>query len=178
MRIVYGLVVLAAVLALAPACQKLAEKASEKIAEKALEQSSGGKAHIDLNSKNGSVKIDSTDGKTQTQYGEGSALPADWPAWLGQYPGSKVMMSNEQHETEKTSCTVTLNTKDAPEQVVKFFEDKAAAQGLKSQSKMTMPGNGTMESFIKDDQVLSVTCITGSGQDGNTISLIYEFKAP
>jgi hypothetical protein len=174
MRISYLLVLFAAVLVLAPACKKLAEQATEKIAEQAIEKSSGGKAKVDLNGKNGSMKITTNDGKTQTQWGEGAALPEGWPAWLAQYPGSTVTMGNRQAGADRTSFTATLMTKDAPEQVVKFYEDKAAAQGLKSQTKMNMPGNGSMESFVKDDQILSVSCATTS--NGNAITLMYEAK--
>ncbi len=178
MRIVYGLVLLAGLLALAPACQKLAEKASEKMVESAFEKSNGGQAQVDLDSKSGTMKVESNDGKTQMQYGENAALPADWPAWLEQYPGSKVMLASKKEEGDKTSCVATLSTTDTPDAVVKFYEEKASAQGLKGQNKLTMPDNGSMESFIKDDQILTVTGVTGTGKDGNTISIVYEFKTP
>jgi hypothetical protein len=174
MRISYLLVLLAFVLLLAPGCKKITEKASEKVAEKMIEQSSGGKAKVDLDSKDGSMKVSSDDGKTQTQMGKGATLPESWPEWLAQYPGSTVQMSNQQASAEKLSLTATLLTKDAPEKVVKFYEDLAAAQGLKTQMKMSMPQNGSLESFSKDDQILSVTVVTGS--EGNTISLMYESK--
>jgi hypothetical protein len=174
MRIAYLLVILAGVLLLVPTCKQIAEKASEKVAEKMIEQSSGGKAKVDLNSKDGSMKVTSNDGKTQTQWGQGASMPEGWPSWLGQYPGSTVQMANRQVLTDKVSLTATLQTKDAPELIVKFYEDKATAQGMKSNMKMSMPQNGSMQSFTKDDQILTVTCVTNT--DGNTISLIYEFK--
>lgn len=174
MRIAYLLVFLAGVLLLVPTCKQIAQKASEKVAEKMIEQSSGGKAKVDLNSKDGSMKVTSDDGKTQTQWGQGTSMPEGWPTWLGQYPGSTVQMSNRQALTDKVSLTATLLTKDAPELVVKFYEDKATAQGMKSNMKMSMPDNGSMASFVKDDQVLTVTCLTGT--DGNTVSLVYEAK--
>jgi hypothetical protein len=174
MRISYLLVLLAVVLLLVPTCKQIAEKASEKVAEKMIEQSSGGKAKVDLNSKDGSMKVTSDDGKTQTQWGQGASMPEGWPQWLGQYPGSTVQLSNRQVLTDKVSLTVTLQTKDAPELIVKYYEDKATAQGMKSTMKMSMPQNGSMESFTKEDQMLSVTCLTGA--EGNTISLVYESK--
>lgn len=174
MRISYLLVLLAAVLLLAPTCKKLAEQASEKIAEKAIEQSSGGKAKVDLDSKDGSMKVTSNDGKTETQWGKGASLPEGWPTWLGQYPGSTVQMGNRQADTDKLSLSATLMSTDAPDKIVKFYEDKATAQGMKSTMKMSMPDNGSMQSFTKGDDILTVTCVIS--KDGNTISLIYESK--
>lgn len=174
MRIVQGMILLACVLLLAPACQKMAERASEKVMENAIEKSSGGQAQVDLDTKRGTMKLESNDGKTQMQYGENAQLPADWPAWLQQYPGSKIMMASTKADGGTTSYIATLTTKDLPDAVLKFYEAQAAPQGLKSQTKMALPDNGSMESFSKDNEILTVTSVTGS--DGTTISIMYEVK--
>jgi hypothetical protein len=159
-------------LLLLPGCRKLAEKATEKVAEKVAEQqiekSTGGKAHVDINSQGGSVKVSSDNGKTQAEYGTAS-LPEGWPAWLPQYPGSKITMGMRQMEGDKASLHLMLTTRDAPDKVLQFYEQKAIAQGFKSQMKMNMQQTGTMETFEGTDQTLSIVISTGS--DGTSASL-------
>jgi hypothetical protein len=75
---------------------------------------------------------------------------------------------------------VELWASATPEQVLKFYEDKATAQGLKSINKSdngiwhdpNMPQLSTNMIFTKSPESLSVTCKTRA--DGTSINLVYQ----
>ena len=112
----------------------------------------------------GSFTMESEDGTMSTQYGSGAKIPAGWPPEFPQYPGSNVIASHSTGDDEGRMMGVSMTTKDAPEQVIQYYEDKAASAGYKQTSTYT--ANEMVNNQYSGPELLFV--ITVSREDNET----------
>jgi hypothetical protein len=97
-------------------------KVEEKLAEKAAERTTGGK--VDIDSKTGNVKMKQkgADGKeTNVEFGEGTAIPADFPKSVPVYPGAKVIAAVAISQGAGGHM-LTLTTKDSTTDVLAYYK--------------------------------------------------------
>lgn len=108
------------------------------------------------------------------------SLPKDWPSWVTQYPNSTLKSGDSRPLGRYVMMRAELLTSDTPDQVFKYYEDKATKQGFTSINKSkngiwhdsNMPQLGSNMTFTKTSEILSVTCKTNA--HGTSISIMYE----
>jgi len=93
------------------------------------------------------------------------------PSWVPQYPGSKPEVaftgSNEQGE----GGTFSFKTPDAPQGVMKFYQDKINDLGMKTNLVANATEGGTIAATGEDGRSLNVT--VGSNGGGSSVTVIY-----
>lgn len=133
-----ALLLLALLLAPLLACGDIKAKLTELVVEKAVEQTGGGNVDVNV-------------GK----------LPQDWPAFLAPYPGAKVQVAGTSHITGKLSGSLSMQTSDAPEQVLAHYTKVLSGFTLKQELNM----NGALtRSFTKDQQMVTIHVTQANGQ--------------
>jgi len=113
------------------------------------------------------VTVTATDGDKTAKMvsGGGAKWPESAPAFAAAYPGGTLITVMAGNADGKASGMATFETTDAPDKVIAFYKDKAAAAGL---TKVTsMAGNGMTMFGASDesgDRVLSVQASPGGGK--------------
>lgn len=120
------IVLLAALLA----CGKLKDKIVEKVRGKAIEEA--------------------TDGQFTPK------VPDDWPAFLTQYPGSKVVVAGTSRITGSLSGSLSMETTDEPEQVLDYYTK--LLNGYKLRQDINQQGRHT-KVFAQDPKTVTVTAV-------------------
>ena len=133
------------------ACGKIKEKLAEKAAEKAVERATGQK--VDL--EEGRVQFKDKDGNV-AEVGTGTKLPNDWPKALAPYPGSKLLGAYSVHKNKKLDGSISMTTKDTPEQVLAHYTKTLADFRLKSE--LNLNGMKT-KVFEKDGATATISTI-------------------
>lgn len=133
-----ALALLAVLLSALLACGEVQQKLTELVVEKTVEQAGGGNVDVNL-------------GK----------LPADWPAFLAPYPGSKIQVAGTSRITGKLSGSLSMQTSDTPQQVLAHYSKALTGFTLKQEVNM----NGALtRSFTKDQQMVTIHVTTANGQ--------------
>jgi len=133
-----ALCLLAVLLGALLACGDVKQKLTDLVVEKTVEQAGTGQVDVNL-------------GK----------VPADWPAFLAPYPGSKVQVAGTSHITGKLSGSLSMQTTDSPQQVLAHYTKALAGFTLKQELNM----NGALtRSFTKEQQMATIHVTTANGQ--------------
>ena len=163
---------LIAVIAISPlvltGCGKsVSQIVGEKVAEKVIENSSGGKANVDVNS--GNVKVETDQGKFET--GDNVKLPSDFPKDIYVVEGSVKAAITDQ---SSGSFTVSIETDKSVSDVATLYQDKLKADSWKITGTMNF---GETSSVVaeKDDRTVSVMA-SKSGSDSKTAVVISSGK--
>jgi hypothetical protein len=132
----------------------------EKAIEKAIEQSSGGKASVDISK--GKFEIKTAEGEFKMSSGEGVQIPADFPKDVYVHEGAKATAAM----TLPKGHMLTLETADAVAKVAGAYQSKMEAQGWKQE--MAMDNGGTKMFVYKKDKLTAQVTIAGEGDGGKT----------
>lgn len=131
-RLVLLVVVAGAALALV-GCQQIAEQAVESATEAAIEDATGNKVDIE----DGSVSIEGTDGAS-VNIGDSAQVPADFPTDVPVYEGTV-----KAAVTTPEGFNLALETRDAPQQVLDFYQTKLEADGWTKEVSVSTADGGT-----------------------------------
>jgi hypothetical protein len=113
---------------------------------------------VTVNENGGGVEINATGpdgGKITFSGGKGTALPADFPKDAPLYPGGKVVLSTDT----KDGKSVMLETADAADKVVEFYEKNLKDQGWEAESAIKSAQNTTLIAK-KEKRTLAVNIIS------------------
>jgi hypothetical protein len=113
---------------------------------------------VTVNEDGGGVEINATGpdgGKVVFSGGKGAALPGDFPKDAPVYPGVKVVLSTNTKE----GMTVMLETADAADKVVEFYEKNLKDQGWEAESALKSAQNTTLIAK-KEKRTLAVNIIS------------------
>ena len=139
----------------------ISNKIGEKVAEGIINQSTGGKASVDL----GKDKMVFKDNKTGSSmaYGENLTIPDDFPKDVPVYPGASVKGIVTSKEGG-ASYTLTLMSKDTNAKVIAWYQDKMKSDGWTEEASMSATGYET-RSYQKDSLSIGLNVIGGDEQD-------------
>src|SRR5262245_52275902 len=140
-------------------------KVEEKLAEREAEKATGGQ--VDIDSKTGNVKMKKKgpDGKeTNVEFGEGTAVPADFPKAVPLYPGAKLIAAVAISQGEGGHM-LTLTTKDSTTDVLGYY--KRSLAGFKTDGELN-GADTTILTMSTSDLSVSVTA-TKSSTDNETM---------
>jgi hypothetical protein len=108
----------------------------------------------------------------------GGAAPRDLPAYAPVYPGAKIVSSMAGSSTEGGGGMVALETPDAPEKVLAFYEGKLAGSGL-PQTMKSQSGAGTMLALSDEATGQGVqVSITPGPSGGAMVTIAYSNPKP
>lgn len=138
------------------ACSKSGDKAAEKIAGDVL----GG--DVDIDSKDGSVKIKTEDG--EATYGK-KEIPDGWPKEVPFPDGFEVSGSMTSSNNGQDYMAVTGTTDKSAKEVADFYKDKLSDWELSSESNFDGDSAMTMVVFSKGDHSVNASA---SEKDDNT----------
>ncbi len=144
---------------------KVSQKVGDSIASGILSQASGGK--VDVNGDNGNYTF--KDNKTGASYAVGSnvTIPDAFPKDIPLYAGAKAL-TVEMGQASKSEASVTLQSNDDPQTVVKWYEGQL--KDWKQASSYSMSGS-EIRSYEKGTVKLSVTILQGGDSKGSVIQL-------
>ena len=145
---------------------KVSQKVGDSIASGILSQASGGKVDVNGNEGNYTFK----DNKTGASYSVGSnvTIPDNFPKDVPLYPGAKALTVS-MGQASKSDASLTLQTSDDTQKVVKWYADQL--KGWKEASSYSMSGS-EIRAYEKDTLKLNVTILQGSDTDkGSVITL-------
>ena len=143
--------------------QKVAGLVGEKAAEKIIENATGGKADIDINSDTVTVKTD------EGTFSTGTNLPANWPKDAPVYPGSKITYSGSTNPQEGSSgFSVMSTTNDSVQKVTDYYTKELVSQGWKIESTSYISGTSILGA-TKDKRSLSMSASVSDGTTSVTL---------
>jgi hypothetical protein len=146
------------------ACSGIVERSVEEVAEL------GGAEGVDVNMEDGKFKMSAGNG-IHFELGEGSTLPANWPADVPVYPGATVTTGFAWPANDEGGAMVggSLHTADAKDAVLAFYAERFAAWPEHADSDATRawqaPGGRVVRLEIEDqggdgvDLVLTVETV-------------------
>jgi hypothetical protein len=128
--------------------------------EKAIEGNSGNDVDIDTSSNAVTIKAKNQKGEEVFLQTQTDRLPESWPKDIPPYPGAKI---NGSLATGKGGM-LTLESSDAPDQVVAFYRSKVPKMKQKAEMKVD---NSTMVTF-EDDASKRGLSVVATIEDGKT----------
>lgn len=172
-KIFFGLAVFVLAVILSGCGKSISQQVGEQMAENAIESSTGGKADVDINQ--GDVTIKTEEGESQYSASGEAKLPEGFPKELVVADDAKIIISS----SAAGGMTVSYTT--ASEQAVIFekYKTDLADSGWKKEVEVDSGDSGKMASFSKDKNNASVTINENSSeeQDGKTIVSVVFVKA-
>jgi hypothetical protein len=172
------LLMLAILALLLAACPFTGSKPKTDAAQQATGYTTGGPAGRPAGADPGS-------GQGQTQAGAGTTvvdignrapagMPEGWPETLPAYPEAAIKMSQNIGSGGTAALNVILETKAAPQDVLRFYDEKAKAAGFTNALQVNTKDGGGMYRYESDKQAFSVTAAAGA--TGTTITLVLSQK--
>jgi len=142
-----------------------ANKASSKVAEEAINNATGGKADVDINGANVSVKT------KEGSFSTGNKLPDDWPKDAPVYTGATVTYSGSSNpQTGESGFGAVLTTTDGSTKVVEFYKKELVSQGWTIASTQ-IANDTTVLGSTKDTRSLAVSIVEASGTTTITLGI-------
>ncbi len=143
-------------------------KAGETIAEKMIEKATGGKADVDINGNEVSVKT------KEGTFTTGNKLPDDWPSDVPVYPGSTVTYSGSSNpQTGQSGVAAVFTSKDGGDKVVAYYKRELVSQGWTIDATQES-GGYTIMSATKESRNLALTIVESDGTTTISIGLSQE----
>jgi hypothetical protein len=99
--------------------------------------------------------------------GPGSSWPDSAPDFAAAYPGAYVQQQIAANEAGRLGATISFDTKDAPEAVIKAFRDRAAKAGLGTVAVQNR--DGVWQIDASDDPSGRMLSVVAKPADGRTI---------
>ncbi len=125
--------------------------------------------------KNGMFKFSAQDDNGKTATFELGGGTGKLPSWVPTYPGSTPAFSARGSDGSGEGGNFSYTTKDAPSQVMSFYQDKAKELGMKANVTSTTAEGGVLV-VADDDSKRSLTIVVGGGSDGTTVNVTYAQK--
>jgi len=91
------------------------------------------------------------------------------PAWIPEYPGSKPDVAFTGSSDRGEGGTFTFNTPDAPQDVMKFYQDKIGELGMKANLVANSIEGGTIVATEENGRSLNITVAASGGRTGVTV---------
>ena len=103
---------------------------------------------------------------------------AQIPSWLPDYPGSKPEAAMTGRDANGESGVYHFKTKDSPDQVTKFYEDKLKSSGMKITSSFSGQSAGSTGGMMtaEDDAKHNVLVTVGTEGSDTTVAVTYSTK--
>lgn len=156
------------VLGLSGCVKKVTQKAAERAAENAIEQSSGGKANVDLSNDTVTVNTD----KGTYQAGGQVSLPAGFPDDIYVPDGQ---LTAAMSSTEDGGYSVSLTTGGSVAEVQQDFSDKLKDAGWEINLTMNYGGSAMVGANKGDDRTVSVS-IASDDNGGVAVTIVTSTK--
>jgi hypothetical protein len=137
-------------------CRKASERIAEKMAEKAIEKNGGGKANVDIS--DGKISVKTKEGEMVATSGGSASIPSDFPKDVLVLKDAKLLATVKVPD----GFSVTMESKDAPENIVKKYAAEMKANGWTEQASVDM-GSGTMISYNKEKENRTTTVMVSKG---------------
>jgi hypothetical protein len=138
-----------------------------------------GTAVFDASGKDGTIKVTDDKGQVSTfQAGSGTA-PQNLPSWLPVYPGGTFQGTFDANTAEGRSATFVLNTPDAGDKVLSFYESQLKEAGFKVDSTITSTtaeGKGGILTASGENPNRSVSVLVGPGEGQTMATITFEEK--
>lgn len=135
----------------------------------------GEETHVDIDASaadGGSMKV-TTDGGTATFGGNANAVPS----WIPTYPGARNDgLSTIESKGEK-SGSFSINTADAPDALLSYFETKLKADGFEVQ-RASLAVDGAPSGTLSATNAGRTLSITAAAQEGTTQALVTYNEKP
>ncbi len=148
--------------------ERLTRKLSEKAAETLIESQSGEKVEID--SKAGTMRVQSKDGKGTMTLGIDTKVPDNFPKSIPLYPAAKLMTAmGGTTDKGDGGFMLSFTSADSVEKVGAFYAD-AAAKGAKKVMDMATPVGRTVSWQTAD----GVTASAVVNVDQGTTTLVIQ----
>jgi hypothetical protein len=96
------------------------------------------------------------------------------PSWIPAYPGSKPEMGFSGSSDQGEGGTFSFTTSDAPQDVMKFYQDKISEMGLKANLVANSADGGTIVAAEDNGRSLNVTVAGGGGH--TSVNVVYGRK--
>jgi hypothetical protein len=96
------------------------------------------------------------------------------PSWIPAYPGSKPEVAFTGSSDQGEGGTFTFKTPDAPQDVMKFYQDKINGMGMKTNLVANTSDGGTIAASGENGSSLNVTAGASGGQ--TSVTVIYGRK--
>jgi hypothetical protein len=120
---------------------------AEKAADGKIVVSEDGKEKVSIQGgKNGSVEVNSPDGKVKIGNTSGKL-----PDWLPQYPGVDIEGTYSVDSAESSGAGFNFVTDDSVEEVIDFYEDALKDEGFKITKTTTQTNGQTTSSVVGND---------------------------
>lgn len=103
-------------------------------------------------------------------------LPEGWPQTLPAYPGAAIKMGQRIGSGATAALNVVMETKDAAQDVLRFYDEKAKAAGFTNALQVNTNGGGGMYRYESDTQAFSVTATAGAAGVATAITLVLSQK--
>lgn len=150
------------------ACSKLSDKAADKFVEKGIEAAGGG--DVDINSDDGSFKMETEDGSMSFGTGE---IPENWPDDVPFPDGFEADGSWSTSSDGSDSIMVTGATSKSAKDAIAFYKDKMSNWDIDGETSFTSDGVMLTVNFSNDDRTLNVTATESDGDDGTQMTISY-----
>ena len=147
------------------ASSMIGNKIGKKVAEEAINNATGGKADVDINGANVSVKT------KEGSFSTGNKLPDDWPKDAPVYTGATVTYSGSSNpQTGESGFGAVLTTTDGSTKVVEFYKKELVSQGWTIASTQ-IANDTTVLGSTKDTRSLAVSIVEASGTTTITLGI-------
>jgi len=100
-----------------------------------------------------------------------ASLPAYWPEWLQQYPGSTVKLHYARDNADGKSDVVMLETADSPAKALEFYLSRAQGAGLRLTDDSRGP-QGSACTLVSKTHTLNLIMQPGSEKTSVTLQLL------
>lgn len=156
------------------AVQKVMQKASvmvgqkvgEKVAEGIIEKATGGKANVDVDSGNVSVKT------KEGSFSTGTSLPSDWSKDVPVYPEATVTYSGSSNAKSGEAGTgAVLTTSDTAQKVRDYYAKELVVQGWSVDATYNANESTVISAATKDTRTLAVTTDQSDGMTTITLGV-------
>jgi len=157
-RRVFGVVLIAFAILALPGCK--GKSSGERMAEKALEKATGGKAQVDVQGENISIKTK----EGEVQLGTLSNWPADMPGDVPKFEGAKVFNAAKSESATETSWIVNFRDAEAAavDSYIEGLKSAGFTSGMSSNTEDTVLFGGKKGDidvsvvYIKNDKAMSL----------------------
>ncbi len=141
------------------------QKVGEKVVEGMLESATGGKA--DVNVDKGNVTVKTKEGSFST----GTSLSADWPKDAPVYPGATVTYSGSSNpQTGESGYAAVLTTSDSAQKVRDYYSKELMSQGWKTEATYNA-NESSVISATKDTRTFTVATAEAGGTTTITLGV-------
>ncbi|MBN2468241.1 MAG: hypothetical protein JXD19_08830 [Deltaproteobacteria bacterium] len=130
----------------------------EKAIEKSIEESTGGKADVDISKKGITISGETEEGTYTVTSGEGTEIPKDFPADVFIYHPCKIMSAVNL----PGGHSLALATKDDGSTVTEKYKKEMTAKGWSEQTSMNMGGQ-TMLVYEKEGRGATISIAPADG---------------